>query len=214
MGSSTKGAKSIWRLRCVGSDLHSLPAERLRRAVLWRKCCGRCSSPRGAYPVLDEPTLSSRWNLPPKTLQRWRSEGIGPPAWHLAQQIRYLLAEIETFERKAQVTWRPKDGSALSESSPTAREDAIRQMTERRLGRRDMVLFDVKETTEISGIPGHWLLQEACRRRLGIPFYVLGDGSVIRFSIEELFRWEVHHLRGCRRAEADLGAARQRRTSS
>ena len=76
MGSSTKGAKSIWRLRCVGSDLHSLPAERLRRAVLWRKCCGRCSSPRGAYPVLDEPALSSRGNLPPKTLQRWRASAV------------------------------------------------------------------------------------------------------------------------------------------
>lgn len=58
-------------------------------------------APHIIYPVLDEQTLSSRWNLSPKTLQRWRSEGIGPPAWHLAQQIRYLLIEIETFERKA-----------------------------------------------------------------------------------------------------------------
>jgi hypothetical protein len=87
-------------------------------------------------------------------------------------------------------------------------------MTERRLGRRDMVLFDVKEATEISGIPGHWLAQAAHRRRLGIPFYALEDGNVIRFSIEELFRWEVHHLRPCRRTEVDLGAARQPRTSS
>ena len=74
---------------------------------------------------------------------------------HLARQIRYLLIEIETFERKAQVTWPSKDGSALSESSPTVCEDAIRQMTERRSGRRDMVLFDVKAAAEISGIPGH-----------------------------------------------------------
>lgn len=157
-------------------------------------------APHIIYPALDEPTLSARWNLSPKTLQRWRTEGIGPPAWHLARQIRYLLIEIEAFERKARVTWRSKDGSALSESSPNAREDAIRQMTERRLGRRDMVLFDAKEATEISGIPGHWLLQHACRRRLGIPFYALEDGNVIRFSIEELFRWEVHHLRPCCRA--------------
>jgi hypothetical protein len=164
-------------------------------------------APHIIYPALDESTLSSRWNLSPKTLQRWRREGIGPPAWHLARQVRYLLIEIETFERKAQVTWRSKDGGALSESSPTAREDAIRQMTIRRVGRRDMVLFDVKKATEISGIPGHWLVQDACRRRLGIPFYVLGDAKVIRFSIEELFRWEVHHLRPCRRADADVGLA-------
>ncbi len=43
------------------------------------------------YPVLDENQLSSRWNLSPKTLQKWRSEGIGPPAWHLNRSVRYLL---------------------------------------------------------------------------------------------------------------------------
>ncbi|MBS3947558.1 MAG: hypothetical protein KGZ57_04515 [Dethiobacter sp.] len=32
------------------------------------------------YPVLDEIQLSLRWNLSPKTLQRWHSEGIAPPA--------------------------------------------------------------------------------------------------------------------------------------
>lgn len=36
------------------------------------------------------------------------------------------------------------------------------------------------------------------RLRLGIPFYMLSGGDVIRFSIEEVFRWEVHHLRPCR----------------
>ena len=41
------------------------------------------------YPVLDENQLSLRWNLSPKTLQKWRSEGIGPPAWHLNRSVRY-----------------------------------------------------------------------------------------------------------------------------
>ena len=36
------------------------------------------------------------------------------------------------------------------------------------------------------------------RLRLGIPFYILSGSDVIRFSIEEVFRWEVHHLRPCR----------------
>jgi hypothetical protein len=27
---------------------------------------------------------------------------------------------------------------------------------------------------------------------------MLSGGDVIRFSIEEVFRWEVHHLRPCR----------------
>lgn len=68
-----------------------------------------------------------------------------------------------------------------------------------------MVLLDVKAAAEISGIPGHWLVQDACRRRLGIPFYALEAGNVIRFSIEELFRREVHHLRPCRRADGGVG---------
>ena len=69
--------------------------------------------------------------------------------------------------------------------------------------------------SEKRGQPYLKLVSKAVRYAVDdIPFYVLGDGSVIRFSIEELFRWEVHHLRPCRRAEADLGAARQRRTSS
>ncbi len=76
-----------------------------------------------AYTVLDENQLSSRWNLSPKTLQKWRSEGIGPPTWHLNRSVRYLLMEVEAFERKARVTWKSPAGRPLSESSPTAREE-------------------------------------------------------------------------------------------
>ena len=61
----------------------------------------RPDGPVVTYPVLDETQLSSRWNLSPKTLQKWRSEGIGPPAWHLNRSVRYLLMEVEAFERKA-----------------------------------------------------------------------------------------------------------------
>lgn len=54
------------------------------------------------YQILNETPLCSRWNLSPKTLQRWRSEGIGPPAWHISKSVRYLLMEeVEAFERKA-----------------------------------------------------------------------------------------------------------------
>ena len=51
----------------------------------------RPDEPVITYPVLDETQLSSRWNLSPKTLQKWRSEGIGPPAWHLNRSIRYQI---------------------------------------------------------------------------------------------------------------------------
>ena len=55
------------------------------------------------YPALNETQLSLRWNLSPKTLQRWRSEGIGPPAWHIGKSVRYLLMEVEAFERRVRL---------------------------------------------------------------------------------------------------------------
>ena len=149
------------------------------------------------YPVLNETQLCSRWNLSPKTLQRWRSERIGPPAWHLRRSVRYLLMEVEAFERKAQVTWRSNATRSLSESSPTAREDAIEQMMQQRPARRDQVLYSAKDAVAITGLPGYWISQSKERLRLGIPCYRIANGDVIRFSIEELFRWEVHHLRPC-----------------
>ena len=150
------------------------------------------------YPVLDENQLSSRWNLSPKTLQKWRSEGIGPPAWHLNRSVRYLLMEVESFERKARVTWKSPTGRQLSKSSPTAREDAIKQMMQKRAARRDQVFYSAKDVVDITGLPGYWIHQNLERLRLGIPFYRIANGDVIRFSIEEIFLWEMHHLRHCR----------------
>jgi len=147
------------------------------------------------YPVLNEVQLSSRWNLSPKTLQRWRSEGIGPPAWHISRSVRYLMMEVEAFERKAQVTWKSSAGRALSESSPTAREDAIEQMMQQRPARRDQIFYSAKDVVDITGLPAHWLHQNQERLRLGIPFYRLANGDLIRFSIKEV---EVHHLHPCR----------------
>jgi hypothetical protein len=109
------------------------------------------------YPILNETQLCLRWNLSPKTLQRWRSEGIGPPAWHIGESVRYLVMEVEAFERKAQVAWRSGAGRALSESSPTAPEDAIEQMMQQRLGRRDQIFYSGKETAVITGLPTSWL---------------------------------------------------------
>jgi hypothetical protein len=93
----------------------------------------------------------------------------------------------------------------LSESSPTAREDAIEQMLQQQPNRREQIFYSGKEAAIISGLPTHWLLQNQERQRLGIPFYSIADGSLIRFSIEEIFRWEVHHLRPCR-SDADTVA--------
>ncbi len=67
-----------------------------------------------AYPILGETHLSSRWNLAPKTLQRWRSEGIGPPAWRIGKSARYLLIEVDAFERRAMAAWKSSAGRVPS----------------------------------------------------------------------------------------------------
>lgn len=64
-----------------------------------------------------------------------------------------------------------------------------------RPGRRDQIFYSGKEMAAITGLPAHWLQQDQEHQRLGIPFYRRANGDVIRFSIEEIFRWEVHHLR-------------------
>lgn len=85
-------------------------------ATALRADTGR-DEPSIRYPVISETDLCSRWNLSPKTLQRWRSEGIDPPAWHIGRSVRYLLMEVEAFERKAQVTWK----SSAESGTPAAR---------------------------------------------------------------------------------------------
>ncbi len=86
----------------------------------------------------------------------------------------------------------------MSESSPTAREDAIEQMMQQQPHRRERIFYSAKKMASITGLPAHWFSQHQERLRLGIPFYRIANGDVIRFSIEEVFRWEVHHLRPCR----------------
>lgn len=47
---------------------------------------------------LSETTLSTRWTISRRTLQRWRYLGIGPSYVRLGRRIVYNLAEVEAFE--------------------------------------------------------------------------------------------------------------------
>jgi hypothetical protein len=42
--------------------------------------------------------LADRWDLSEATLERWRSEGIGPIFLKLQGQVRYRIEDIESFE--------------------------------------------------------------------------------------------------------------------
>jgi len=47
---------------------------------------------------LNQRQLAVRWDLSEATLERWRSEGIGPVFLKLQGQVRYRIEDIEAFE--------------------------------------------------------------------------------------------------------------------
>lgn len=50
---------------------------------------------------IDTNKLAKRWDVDPRTLQRWRSVGKGPVFLRIEGRIRYSLADIEAFEEAA-----------------------------------------------------------------------------------------------------------------
>ena len=47
---------------------------------------------------LNQRTLATRWGVSEATLERWRSEGIGPLFLKLQGRVLYRLVDIEDFE--------------------------------------------------------------------------------------------------------------------
>ena len=79
----------------------------------------------------------------------------------------------------------------MSEPSPLAGEEAIKHAARPWPEPRDHVLLCDDVVADVTGLPFHWFVNLPERQRLGIPFHALGDSRVIRFSLEEVFRWEV-----------------------
>ncbi|MCC6473626.1 MAG: hypothetical protein IT514_07770 [Burkholderiales bacterium] len=71
-------------------------------------------------------------------------------------------------------------------------------MMQQQCNRRDQTFVDDKTMAAMTGLPVYWFRAAEARKRLGIPFYLVGSDKVLRFSIEDVFHWEVHHLRPCR----------------
>ena len=53
---------------------------------------------KGAATFLTEASLAERWLMSRRTLQRWRSGGIGPRFLKLYGSIRYPLEDVHAFE--------------------------------------------------------------------------------------------------------------------
>lgn len=49
---------------------------------------------------LHQVHLADRWNLSPRTLERWRWEKIGPPYLKIGGRVVYRLEDVEAFEEQ------------------------------------------------------------------------------------------------------------------
>ena len=47
---------------------------------------------------LNQVQLARRWNLSPRTLERWRWLKKGPAFMRIGGAIRYAIADVEAFE--------------------------------------------------------------------------------------------------------------------
>ncbi|MCG6557637.1 helix-turn-helix domain-containing protein [Ruegeria sp. 1NDH52C] len=50
--------------------------------------------------LLSTKLLSRRWNIAPRTLERWRAEGRGPQFVRIGRHVRYRQTDIQAFEAK------------------------------------------------------------------------------------------------------------------
>ena len=50
------------------------------------------------HTLLSTKLLARRWNIAPRTLERWRAEDRGPQFIRIGRHIRYRQADILAFE--------------------------------------------------------------------------------------------------------------------
>jgi hypothetical protein len=48
---------------------------------------------------INNEQLARRWHLSPRTLERWRWEGIGPHYLKIGGRVVYQLSEVEEYEQ-------------------------------------------------------------------------------------------------------------------
>lgn len=50
---------------------------------------------------LNQRQLADRWDISEATLERWRSDGIGPVFLKLQGRVLYRAGDVETFETES-----------------------------------------------------------------------------------------------------------------
>ena len=118
--------------------------------------------------MMNETELAARWNLSPKTLQRWRSEGRGPRYMKMSKRVVYPIDEIFDFESRAlhSATWAKAPDVVLPDGSK---------------------LMDAREISYVTALPLYVFTQKQVREALGIPHRRVE--KLIRFDYEEVIAW-------------------------
>ncbi len=60
--------------------------------------------------LLSTKHLSRRWNIAPRTLERWRAEGQGPQFIRIGRHIRYRETDILDFEAEQMEASKRRNG--------------------------------------------------------------------------------------------------------
>lgn len=99
--------------------------------------------------MMNENEPATRWNISPKTLQRWRSEGRGPRFMKMSKRVVYPIDEVFDFESKAlrASTWEQASDVVLPSGSK---------------------LMDPREISYVTGLPLYIFTQKQMREALDI----------------------------------------------
>lgn len=66
---------------------------------------------------LSQTDVAERWQISPRTLERWRWEGAGPIHLKIGGRILYRIEDIEAFELRALRTETTKDAGQILEQA-------------------------------------------------------------------------------------------------
>ena len=61
---------------------------------------------------LNQRSLATRWGVSEATLERWRTEGLGPKYLKLCGRVLYRLVDIENYESACLMTSTSKSAGA------------------------------------------------------------------------------------------------------
>lgn len=148
------------------------------------------------YPIITELQLAAKWNISIKTLSRWRATNQGP-TWHkLFRHIRYRETDVIEFERRSAERLSAVLDRDISSNrfqvaiTASAAEDPTAPSFEP-LNQ----LITSKEVSAFTNLPLHIFLDHKEREKKKIPSIKLV--SIVRFSLDEIFRWELENSISC-----------------